>query len=129
MLFIIKNLLLGPASINVWFSYSTWFHQSSKQKFSYMEKSCTIEKKLRNKIKECIIVVSYICFFDKIHPFCLLSLMIFFCANCFVLLVKNVFLTQTFKQNFLLFHSILQFFRLNINYDSYSYMSIKRMFR
>ena len=27
-----KSIAFGPSSINVWFSYSTWFHQSSKEK-------------------------------------------------------------------------------------------------
>ena len=103
------------------------FIRAQKKKFSYMEKSDTIERKLRNKIEECIIVVSYICFFDRIHLFCLLSLMIFFHANCFVLLLKNnVFLTRAFKQNLLLFHSILQSFRLNINYDGYQLLLVSK---
>ena len=89
------------------------FIRAQKKKLSYMEKSDTIERKLRNKIEECIIVVSYICFFDRIHLFCLLSLMIFFHANCFVLLLKNnVFLTQSF--------------RLNINYDGYQLLLVSK---
>ena len=70
----------------------------AQKKIQLHEKKLHDRKKTENKIKECIIVVSYICFFDSIHPFCLLGLIIFFRANFFVLLVKNnVFPNRIFK--------------------------------